>query len=50
MCIDVDWHDSTELERGGATIETVELGDIEGDVFDGFETAFFDEGGKIGGW
>lgn len=50
MCLDLDWHQSTEEERGGVEVQTIEVGDIEGDVFEGFEDAFFDEGGRIGGW
>jgi len=50
MCLDLEWHDSTAEERGGVEIETIEVGDIEGDAFRGFEGAFFDEGGRIGGW
>lgn len=50
MCLDLEWHESTEEERGGAVVETVDVGDIEGDVFRGFEDAFFEEGGRIGGW
>ncbi len=50
MCLDLEWHDSTDAERGGAVIETVEVGDIEGEVFEGFDEAFFDTGGRVGGW
>ena len=50
MCLDLEWHDSTPKERGGLEIETVEIGDIEADAFRGFEDAFFDEGGRVGGW
>ena len=50
MCLDLEWHGSIGEERGGVEVQTIEVGDIEGDVFKGFENAFFDEGGRIGGW
>jgi hypothetical protein len=28
----------------------IEVGEVEGKVFEGFEDAFFDLGGKVGGW
>jgi alpha 1,2-mannosyltransferase len=54
MCLDVGLHDTVDRisqeERDRLTVETIPVGDIEGDVFRGFEDAFVDEGGRIGGW
>jgi len=54
MCIDFDWQGTVEKlsdqERARVTIDTIEIGDIEGNVFDGFEKVFFEEGGRVGGW
>lgn len=54
MCLDLEWHDTVDRlpqeERDRVKIETLLVGNIEGDVFAGFEDAFFDEGGRIGGW
>lgn len=54
MCLDLEWHDNADLlpaaERERAQIETVDVHDLEGDPLRGFEAAFFEEGGRIGGW
>jgi alpha 1,2-mannosyltransferase len=55
MCLDLEWHasayeDMSEEERKENYVEEVPIGDVEGDVFKGFEEAWFDEGGRIGGW
>jgi hypothetical protein len=55
MCLDLEWHetakeDLTEEDLRENYVEEVEVGDLEGDVFRGFEDAWFDEGGRIGGW
>ena len=54
MCLDLEWHDNADLlpaaERERAQIETVDVHDLEGDPLKGFEAAFFEEGGRIGGW
>lgn len=55
MCLDIEWlpiaeQKLTETEREGVDIELIPVSDIEGGVFDGFEDAFFDLGGKVGGW
>ncbi|WVQ77944.1 hypothetical protein IAT38_000024 [Cryptococcus sp. DSM 104549] len=51
MCLDLDWHEDTPQEvREDEWIETVGVEEEEGGVFEGFETAWFDEGGRIGGW
>ncbi|KAK4684123.1 alpha 1,2-mannosyltransferase, partial [Tremellales sp. Uapishka_1] len=54
MCTDLDWHDDargmTDEEKSVQYIETIELGELEGDPFAGFEDAWWDEGGRVGGW
>ncbi len=54
MCLDLEWHpnadDLSAEERERVKIETIKVEDIEGGVFEGFENAFFEEGGRIGGW
>lgn len=55
MCLDLEMHgnaaeDLSETELLANTVDTVEVGDVEGGVFDGFAEAFFQEGGRIGGW
>ena len=54
MCLDLEWHDTvsqlSDAERKRVKIETIEVKDLEGNVFEGFEHAFFEEGGRIGGW
>ncbi|KAK8870047.1 hypothetical protein IAR55_000617 [Kwoniella newhampshirensis] len=51
MCLDLDWHDNAPLEvKDELWVETVNVDEVEGAVFDGFEDAWFDEGGRIGGW
>lgn len=55
MCLDVEWFPLaeerlTEAERKEFEIEMLPIGEVEGGVFDGFEDAFFDRGGKVGGW
>ena len=55
MCLDLDWHgtaheDLSEAELEVNRIETVPVREVEGDVFAGYADAFFDDGGRIGGW
>jgi alpha 1,2-mannosyltransferase len=55
MCLDLEWRDtaSSDLppeELEGNYVEEIPVGEVEGGVFEGFEDAFFDEGGRIGGW
>ncbi|EIW68172.1 hypothetical protein TREMEDRAFT_44612 [Tremella mesenterica DSM 1558] len=55
MCLDLDWHPLayerlTDAEREIQKVEGIPVGQIEGGVFEGFEDAWFDEGGRIGGW
>jgi len=54
MCLDVEVNALadrlSEAEKEEFKIETLEVGDVEGRVFEGFEESFFDLGGKVGGW
>ncbi|WVQ98408.1 hypothetical protein IAU59_005531 [Kwoniella sp. CBS 9459] len=51
MCLDLDWHDNVpESIRSEEWVETIQVGQEEGGVFEGFEDSWFDEGGRIGGW
>lgn len=55
MCLDAEWlpiadERLTDAEKRQFEIELVPVSEIEGGMFDGFEDAFFDEGGKVGGW
>jgi alpha 1,2-mannosyltransferase len=55
MCLDMEWHPLaserlSEEELARQYIEEVAVEDIEGKPFDGFEEAFFEEGGRVGGW
>ena len=54
MCLDVEFNALadrlSEAEKEEFKIELLEVGDVEGRVFEGFEDSFFDLGGKVGGW
>jgi len=55
MCLDIEWQPLAESRLSEAdkeefAIETIEVGNVESGVFDGFEDSFFDLGGKVGGW
>ena len=55
MCLDIEWQPLAEsrlsqAEKEEFAIETKEVGNVEGGMFDGFEDSFFDLGGKVGGW
>ncbi|ORY32097.1 mannosyltransferase putative-domain-containing protein [Naematelia encephala] len=55
MCLDLDWHgtaeeDLTEQERRENYPELLAVDELEGKPLAGFEAAFFEEGGRIGGW
>ena len=55
MCLDVAWQPLaedrlSEAEKNDFAIELIAVRDVEGGVFDGFEEAFFEQGGKVGGW
>jgi hypothetical protein len=54
MCTDVElWQGGellTEEERKVQFIITQEVGEVEGNPFEGFEDMFYDYGGRAGGW
>lgn len=55
MCLDIEFQSLaesrlSESEKEEFAIQTIEVGDVEGNVFEGFEDSFFDLGGKVGGW
>jgi alpha 1,2-mannosyltransferase len=55
MCLDTEWFPLaeerlSEAEKKEFEIEVVPVQDVEGGAFDGFEDAFFDKGGVVGGW
>lgn len=52
MCLDLGVEDSAEAAQGLGEnkVETVEVAQLEGNPFDGFEDLFFAAGGKVGGW
>jgi alpha 1,2-mannosyltransferase len=55
MCLNLAWHgtaeaDLTEEERRLNYPETLRIDELEGNVMAGFEDAFFDQGGRVGGW
>ncbi|WVR04936.1 hypothetical protein IAU60_001948 [Kwoniella sp. DSM 27419] len=51
MCLDLEWRDTVpEGIKQSEQVETVPVEEEEGRVFDGFADAWFDEGGRIGGW
>ena len=55
MCLDLEWHESAHQELSqdeldANYVELIPVGEVEGGVFEGFEDAFFEEGGRIGGW
>ncbi|WWD15658.1 hypothetical protein CI109_100080 [Kwoniella shandongensis] len=51
MCLDLDWHDHVpENVREEVGLQTLDVSEEEGGVFDGFEETWFEEGGRIGGW
>jgi len=54
MCLDVEFNALadrlSEAEKEEFKMEVLEVGDVEGKVFEGFEDSFFDLGGKVGGW
>jgi alpha 1,2-mannosyltransferase len=54
MCLDIEFNSLadrlSEAEKEEFKIEVIEVGDVEGRVFEGFEDSFFDLGGKAGGW
>ncbi|AAW41452.1 hypothetical protein CNBB5500 [Cryptococcus deneoformans B-3501A] len=51
MCLDLDWHEDTPQEvKEDVRVETYAVGQEEGGVFDGFEDAWWEEGGRVGGW
>ncbi|OCF31451.1 hypothetical protein I316_06853 [Kwoniella heveanensis BCC8398] len=51
MCLDLDWHDNVpENIRSEEWVETIQVGQEDGGVFEGFEDSWFEEGGRIGGW
>lgn len=51
MCLDLEWRDTAPEEvKDEDGIETGMMDGLEGKVMDGFEDAFFDEGGRVGGW
>lgn len=55
MCLDFELHaaaatEFTDEEKQLQFVETIDVGDIEGRPFDGFEEAFWEEGGRVGGW
>ena len=55
MCLDIEFQGLaetrlSEAEKEEFAIQVIEVGDVEGKVFEGFEDSFFDLGGKVGGW
>lgn len=55
MCLDLDMHDTakqalSEDQLNSQVPLTLEVGELDGQPFKGFEDAFFDAGGFIGGW
>ncbi|ODN99302.1 hypothetical protein I350_07468 [Cryptococcus amylolentus CBS 6273] len=51
MCLDLEWHADTPQEvKEEVGVETVGVGEEEGGVFGGFEEAWWEEGGRVGGW
>ncbi|KAG8862786.1 hypothetical protein FRB96_000796 [Tulasnella sp. 330] len=55
MCLDFELHPAaatefTDEEKRTQFVETIEVGDLEGQPFEGFEEAFWEEGGRVGGW
>lgn len=51
MCLDLDWHEDTPQEvKEDVSVETYAVEQEEGGVFDGFEDAWWEEGGRVGGW
>jgi alpha 1,2-mannosyltransferase len=55
MCLDIEWQPLADSRLSAAekeefAIELIEVGDVEGGMFEGFEESFFDLGGKVGGW
>jgi len=55
MCLDIEFqalaeNRLSEAEKEEFAIQVIEVGDVEGKVFEGFEDSFFDLGGKVGGW
>lgn len=51
MCLDLNWHEDTPQEvKEDMSVETYAVEQEEGGVFDGFEDAWWEEGGRVGGW
>ncbi|WOO83646.1 Alpha-1,2-mannosyltransferase MNN2 [Vanrija pseudolonga] len=55
MCLDLDMHDTakqalSEDQLNSQVPLTLEVGELDGQPFKGFEDAFFDAGGFVGGW
>ncbi|KAL1406138.1 hypothetical protein Q8F55_007821 [Vanrija albida] len=55
MCLDLQMHGTaaqalSEDQRNSQVPLTLEVGELEGEPFKGFEDAFFDAGGFVGGW
>ncbi|KAL7419528.1 hypothetical protein Q5752_005439 [Cryptotrichosporon argae] len=55
MCTDLEWNVGWEQNlpadvRDGQGVELVPLDELEGRPFDGFEDAFWELGGRVGGW
>ncbi|KAG9033730.1 hypothetical protein FRB95_014417 [Tulasnella sp. JGI-2019a] len=55
MCLDLELQDTaatglSDEEKREQYVETIDLDDLEGRPFDGFEDSFWDQGGRVGGW
>ena len=54
MCLDINLYDTagalSESLQDALHVEYLTLGEEEGNVFDGFEAAWRENGGRVGGW